>query len=240
MVAQRVLVADDEARIVRLVAGYLKAAGFEVLEAADGEAALAAARSSRPDCLVLDIAMPGLDGLAVARAVRADAARAGAAAVPVIFLTARADEADRVEALESGADDYVVKPFSPRELAARVKAVLRRAGPAAAGARPIERGALTLDPAKREAAVDGCPVVLTSLQFDLLALLAAAPGRVYSRDAIRDGLSGDAAGGFDRTIDAHVKNLRKALGDDRGAPRFIGTVRGVGYRFLEPGAGREA
>jgi len=229
-----ILVADDEPKIVALIRSYLEASGFRVVPAFDGIEALAAFRSSAPDCLVLDINMPGMDGLSLARELRKSSE------VPIIFLTALADEVDRVVGLELGADDYVTKPFSPRELVARVKAVLRRSMQGEEGVKgrereSIVRGELRLDPTKRTCAVGGLAVALTSVQFDLLALMAGKPGKVWTRLEILDGISGSAHEGYDRTIDAHIKNVRKALGDEIDAPRFIETVRGVGYRFMESG-----
>jgi DNA-binding response OmpR family regulator len=220
-----ILVADDEPKMARLVAGYLEAAGYRVLKAADGAAALDLFRSGRPDLVVLDVMMPALDGLEAARAIRREAE------TPIIFLTARSQEHDRVRGLELGADDYVVKPFSPRELVARVRAVLRRSSAPAAEA--IERGGLRIDPVRREVAVDGAPRAVSSLQFDLLLALAREPGRVFTREQLLAAVRADEAECLDRTIDAHVKNLRKALGDRSPAPRFIGTVRGAGYRFID-------
>lgn len=215
-----------------MVGSYLEAAGFRVLLAFDGARALALARESRPDCLVLDIGMPLADGLEVARELRKTSE------VPIIFLSARADETDRIVGLELGADDYVPKPFSPRELVARVRAVLRRSGgrAAAAPAAPAIRvGELEMDPRRRQVTVAGEGRTLTAAQFDILALLARTPGRVYTRLEILEGTSGTAYEGYERTIDAHMKNIRKALGDEVERPRFIGTVRGVGYRLIEPG-----
>jgi len=182
--------------------------------------------------------MPDLDGIEAARAMLREAD------IPIIFLTARTGEADRVAGLELGADDYVVKPFSPRELAARVRSVLRRARrgspasriPVGAPAR-IEVGGMTLEPAKRSVRVDGATRELTAVQFDLLAALAREPGRVFSREQLLEAIHEDASEGYERTIDAHVKNLRRALGDASSRPRFIATVRGVGYKLLEPEAG---
>jgi DNA-binding response OmpR family regulator len=225
-----ILVADDEPKMSRLVAGYLEAAGYRVLCAADGRGALEQYRVERPDLVILDVMMPARDGLETARAIRQDSP------TPIIFLTARSDEADRVLGLEIGADDYVVKPFSPRELVARVRAVLRRAQPAGEAAEAVlERGGLRIDPARREASVDGVPARLSALQFDLLLALVREPGRVFSREQLLVAVRADGFEGYERTMDAHVKNLRRALGDRSLEPRFIGTVRGVGYRFLEPG-----
>jgi len=182
----------------------------------------------QPDCLVLDINMPGMDGLSVAREVRKKSD------LPIIFLTARADEMDRIIGLELGADDYVSKPFSPRELVARVKAVLRRAGPKeGTDSARIVRGTVSLDARTRRVTIGGTPLNLTAVQFDILALIIREPGRAWSRLEILEGFSGSSYEGYERTIDAHIKNIRKAMGDDSDAPRFIETVRGIGYRFME-------
>ncbi len=226
----RILIADDEVKIVRMVAGYLEAAGFRTLSAHDGLQALALFRENNPDCIILDINMPGADGLDVAREVRKTSA------VPIIFLSARTDETDRIVGLELGADDYVSKPFSPRELVARVRAVLRRpplTGPAQSRESLIRQGKLVLDPMRRSVDIGGEPKNLTAVQFDILAYLMREPGRVFSRLELLEAAAGTSFEGYERTIDAHIKNIRKALGDDSGEPRFIGTVRGVGYRFLE-------
>lgn len=232
-----VLIADDEPKIVRLVAGYLEREGHRTLHAATGRQALELFRAHRPDLAVLDVMMPELDGIEAARLMLREAE------VPIIFLTARADEADRVAGLELGADDYVVKPFSPRELAARVRSVLRRARRGARAAHAareapprIEIGGLAVDAARRTVRVDGEPRALTALQFDLLAALAREPGRVFTREQLLEAIHEDATSeGYERTIDAHVKNLRRALGDASERPRFIATVRGVGYKLREPG-----
>ena len=228
---KRVLVADDESKIVDLVRAYLEAAGFECAAARDGLSALAAARARAPDCAVLDIGMPGMDGLDLARELRAlDPG------VAIIFLTARSEEADRVVGLELGADDYVSKPFSPRELVARVKAVLRRAsrveGPVRTG-RVLSHRGLVLDPERRTVSVDGARAELTAFQFDILRALMSEPGRVFDRASLLAAAVGSEQAGYERTVDAHIKNLRRALGDSGPSPRFIGTVRGVGYRLLE-------
>ncbi|MGB4573128.1 MAG: response regulator transcription factor, partial [Rectinemataceae bacterium] len=229
----RILVADDEAKIVELVSRYLLASGFEVVTARDGKRALDAARTRAPDCAVLDIGLPEMDGLDLAREIRRFSE------MPIIFLTARADEMDRVLGLELGADDYVTKPFSPRELVARVKSVLRRSARASSGGSGgalgavLSVGSLRLDPDRRELKVDGKPVVLTAAQFAIMELLMHSPGRVFSRQEILEAASGSTFEGYERTVDAHVKNIRKAIGDDGASPRFIGTVRGVGYKLLE-------
>jgi DNA-binding response OmpR family regulator len=234
----KVLVADDEEKIARMVGSYLEAAGFAAVLAFDGGQAISLFRSERPDCLVLDINMPVADGLEVAREVRK------ASSVPIILLSARTDEIDRVLGLELGADDYVAKPFSPRELVARVRAVLRRGAggylAAATGAAdsepapaPLRRGDLELDARKRSATVAGRAVSLTAIQFDILGLLMSEPGRVWTRLEILDRAVGASYEGYERTIDAHIKNIRKAIGDESEAPKYVGTVRGVGYRFME-------
>ena len=227
-----VLVADDEEKIARMVGSYLEASGFEAALAFDGLAALAAFRERKPDLAVLDISMPGLDGLELAREIRRYSD------LPVIFLTARAEEADRVLGLELGADDYVVKPFSPRELAARVKAVLRRSRRGSEprpGGRALRQGGLELDLEKRSVTVDGEPKELTAIQFAILAVLMAEPGRVFDRASLLDAAIGSRFEGYERTIDAHIKNIRRALGDSSEEPRLIGTVRGVGYKLIERG-----
>jgi len=231
-----VLIADDEPKIVRLVAGYLEREGHRTLHAGTGRQALELFHAHRPDLAVLDVMMPDLDGIEAARAMLREAD------LPIIFLTARAAEADRVAGLELGADDYVVKPFSPRELAARVRSVLRRSRRAARGTPPaggsarIEVGGLAIDPAKRFVRVDGASRALTTVQFDLLAALAREPGRVFTREQLLEAIHEDDSEGYERTIDAHVKNLRRALGDASARPRFIAPVRGVGYKLREPEA----
>jgi DNA-binding response OmpR family regulator len=230
---RKILVADDEPKIVKLVSVYLEAAGFSVIPAKDGEDAVAKFRSEGPDCAILDINMPGADGLETAGAIRkfSDA--------PIIFLTARTEETDRIVGLEIGADDYVVKPFSPRELVARVKAVLRRsnragASPEAPGVQRILRqGDVTLDPVKHIVTIRGERKDLTSVQFAILKTLLLEPGRVFSRLSLLEAVMGSTFEGYERTIDAHIKNIRKALGDDGDAPKYIGTVRGVGYKFID-------
>jgi DNA-binding response OmpR family regulator len=233
-----VLIADDEPKIVRLVAAYLEREGHRTLRAGTGRQALELFRAQRPDLAVLDVMMPEIDGIETARAMLREAD------LPVIFLTARADEADRVAGLELGADDYVVKPFSPRELAARVRSVLRRSRRSSASGRRasrdaprIEVGGLVVDPARRSVRVDGTARALTAVQFDLLAALAAEPGRVFSREQLLAAIHESESDGYERTIDAHVKNLRRALGDASASPRFVATVRGVGYKLLEAEAG---
>jgi DNA-binding response OmpR family regulator len=227
---EKILIADDEEKIARMVASYLEASGFQPLLAFDGKAALALIKESSPACLILDINMPGADGLDVAREVRKTSS------VPIIFLTARTDETDRIVGLELGADDYVSKPFSPRELVARVRAVLRRS-PARERSdgreSHISQGPVEVDTDKRLVSLAGKGIELTAIQFEILVFLMRAPGRVYSRLEILQGAVGTAYEGYERTLDAHIKNIRKALGDDSEKARFIGTVRGVGYKFIE-------
>ena len=217
-----VLVVEDERPIADLVRLYLARDGFGVHVEYDGTAGLAAARKLRPVACVLDIALPGLDGMAVCRRLRESGDW-----TPVIFLTARDDEVDRVVGLELGADDYVTKPFSPRELVARVRAVLRRtAGAPTDAERPRRVGPVVLDPARRTVTVDGAPVVLTQTEFDLLAYLMGRPGRVFTREELLAGAWGYAAHAGTRTVDVHVAQVRGKLG---GAAAVIRTVRGVGY-----------
>jgi len=225
-----ILVADDEVRIVNLVRDYLTASAFEVVTAHDGKAALAQFRHERPDLIVLDLNMPGLDGIDVARAVRQEGN------TPIIMLTARVQETDRIVGLELGADDYVTKPFSPRELVARVRAVLRRTQPTASSGALIRAGDLIIDPDKRAAYRDEHALGLTTTEFDLLLVLARTPGRVFSRMELLDRVQGVAYEGYERTVDVHIKNLRKKLEPDPRNPRYILTVYGAGYRFAE-GAG---
>ncbi|MEW5958168.1 MAG: response regulator transcription factor [Chloroflexota bacterium] len=227
----KILVVDDEQKMVKLVRTYLEGAGFRVVVAYDGQEALAIFRHEQPDLLVLDLMLPEIDGLDVARTIRR------ASNVPIIMLTARAEETDRLIGLELGADDYVVKPFSPRELVARVRAVLRRVGAGPAQPQLITAGTLALDLGRREARLAGRPIPLTTAQFDLLTVLAQHPGQVFSRMQLLDAVQGEAFEGYERTVDAHIKNLRRALGDDPRDPRYILTVRGVGYKFAEPEAG---
>jgi DNA-binding response OmpR family regulator len=224
--AATVLVVDDERKIRELVRPYLERAGYAVLLADCGEAALQTAARVQPDLVVLDLMLPDLPGEEVARSLRE------LSDVPIIMLTAKASEEDRVAGLRLGADDYLVKPFSPRELAARVEAVLRRAGGGVVGkGRSFDGGRLRLDPDRREVSLDGGPVELTRSEFDLLAALAARPGRVFSRYELVTRVQGYDHDGYDRTIDAHVKNIRRKLGDDPRAARYVVTVTGVGYKL---------
>lgn len=231
-----ILVIEDDAQIRRVVEGYLKQAGYHVLTAADGIAGLALAQQAKPHLLILDLMLPGLDGLELARRLRAqgDPAVAG---VYIIMLTARVAETDRVVGLELGADDYVTKPFSPRELVARVRAALRRleSVPNATEIQVLQAGALRLDPSYRTLMLDGKAVELTGTEFDLIHHFMLHPGRPFSRSDLLDVTQPDAAGdisAYERTIDVHVKNLRQKLGAGGRHSRFIETVHGIGYRFV--------
>jgi two-component system alkaline phosphatase synthesis response regulator PhoP len=224
-----ILVVDDEPRIVQLVRDYLEHSGFAVLTAADGQSALRAARTGRPDLVVLDLGLPGLDGLDVARALRRDGE------VPIIMLTARVEESDKLVGLELGADDYLTKPFSPKELVARVRAVLRRTEGLREPADVIRVGdEIELDVPRMDARIDGRRVDLTRTEFQLLATMARQPGRVFTRAQLLDAVRGVAFDSYERAIDAHVKNLRKKIEPDPRSPRHLLTVFGVGYRIAEP------
>lgn len=211
-----------------MVRRYLEAEGFDVTEAADGPAALSGLRGSSPDLIVLDVGLPGADGFGVLQAIRK------ASDVPVIMLTARAEEIDRVVGLTIGADDYVTKPFSPRELVARIKAVLRRGrlGKTEPDEEAIEFDGIALDLAGRQVFTERGPVALSALEFDLLAALASSPGRVFTRGQLLEKVWGWDYFGAERVVDVHIGNLRKVLDDDASNPRFVGTVRGVGYKFV--------
>ena len=221
-----ILVVDDEPPIIDLVRGYLEREGFTVHAASDGPSAVAAVRDLAPDVVVLDVMLPGFDGLEACRQIRSfsDAY--------VLMLTARSEEIDRVVGLSVGADDYLVKPFSPRELVARVKALLRRprGGAPAMGATP---SGLDIDESRRAVHVDGVPVELTAIEFDILALLAREPGVVVRRQAVLDDVWGPEVVADNHLIDVHIANLRRKLGDDPAQPRFIETIRGVGFRLRE-------
>ncbi|MER5475851.1 response regulator transcription factor [Streptomyces sp. NPDC002734] len=219
----RVLVVDDDPTVAEVVSGYLDRAGYQVDTTGDGYAALARAAERWPDLVVLDLMLPGMDGLEVCRRIRARGP------VPVIMLTARGDEDDRILGLEVGADDYVTKPFSPRELVLRVGSVLRRTGPAAAS-RPVRVAGLTVDPAARRATRNGVELALTLREFDLLAFLLRHPGRVHSREELMREVWGWDFGDLS-TVTVHVRRLRGKVEDDPARPRLIQTVWGVGYRF---------
>ena len=223
--AHTILVVDDEPEIVRLVRSYLEEAGFRVVTASDGEEALYAARQERPDLVVLDVRMPRVDGLEFTRRIRRERN------VPIIMLTARAEETDRIVGLELGADDYVTKPFSPREVVARVRAVLRRAQALSEEVRVLRAGPLALDQAGRTVTVAGQEVDLTPTEFGILETLMTTPGRVFSRAELLDAVQGVAFEAYERTVDVHVKNLRRKIEPDPARPRYVLTVRGAGYRL---------
>jgi two-component system alkaline phosphatase synthesis response regulator PhoP len=229
MAYQTILIVDDEPHIVEVVQDYLKQAGFRVLSARDGQTALTLARHERPDLVVLDLMLPGgMDGLEVCRRLRRDP---GLADVPIIMLTARTEEVDRLIGLELGADDYVTKPFSPREVVARARAVLRRVR---GGLRPssvVRAGDLTIDLTSRSVTVGQEPISLTPTEFDLLALMACNPGRPFTRAQLLDLIYDVAYDGYDRAIDSHIKNLRRKIEPDPREPRYILTIYGVGYKF---------
>ena len=228
MLSKRILVVDDDAKTVELVKLYLNRDGYRVLTAYDGVEALHLARESHPDLIVLDLMLPGIDGLEVCRTLRAESD------VPIIMLTARTTEQDRLTGLDLGADDYVTKPFSPKELAARVRVVLRRLpgemlqrGPA-----EIRHGDLIINFRKYEASLAGRPLNLTPIEFKLLGVLVREPGRVFTRGELIERALGYDFEGFDRTIDVHIRNLRRKLEPAPNYPRYIKTVYGVGYKFI--------
>jgi two-component system alkaline phosphatase synthesis response regulator PhoP len=228
MAGETILVVDDEPKIVKTVRAYLEKAGFRVASAGNGQAALTAFRHEKPALVVLDLGLPGIDGLDVARTMRRESN------VPIIMLTARVDEADKLIGLELGADDYVTKPFSPRELVARVRAVLRRTGgEREAAPPPIAAGEVHIDLERRRVTVGSQEVELTPTEFELLTVLARHPGRVFTRLELLDRVQGYSFEGYERTIDAHVKNLRQKIEPDPKEPRYVLTVYGVGYKFSE-------
>ena len=233
----RLLMIDDDEKLVALVREYLEPEGFDVEAAHDGAAGLAAARSSEPALVILDLMLPGIDGLEVCRRLRQTGR------VPVLMLTARGDDTDRIVGLEIGADDYLPKPFNPRELLARIRAVLRRSEIAAAAAgdgRPVvlRAGPLVVDPGARSVTVDGRAVELTTAEFDLLHALAESAGRVLSRDQLLQRVHGPGWSAYDRTVDVHISRIRAKIEDDPRHPERLKTVRGVGYQLcLGAGAG---
>lgn len=229
MAGKRVLVVDDDVKTVELVKLYLNRDGYKVLTAYNGVEALRLAREGHPDLIILDLMLPGIDGLEICRTFRNESA------VPIIMLTARTTEQDKVTGLGLGADDYVTKPFSPKELAARVRTVLRRLpgetfqrGPA-----EIKHGELTVNFVKHEVSLAGRPLNLSPTEFKLLGVLAKEPGKVFSREALIEKALGYDFEGFDRTIDVHILNLRRKLEPDPSHPKYIETVYGVGYKFVE-------
>ena len=226
----KILVVDDEPNLLHSLAYSLRREGYEVSTAVDGEEALALAGHQNPDAVVLDVMLPKLDGFEVCRRLRA------ASTVPILMLTAKDSEIDRVVGLELGADDYLTKPFSMRELLARIKALLRRAGMVQSHPTTedvLRAGDLEVDLAKRRVRVGGREVLLKPMEFQLLAFLLANPGRVFSRDSLLERVWGYEYAGITRTVDAHIRSLREKLGDDAETPRWLETVRGVGYRLRE-------
>ena len=222
-----ILVVDDEPQIVQLVRDYLEHGGFRVLVAADGSSALRIAATLHPDLVVLDLGLPGMDGLDVTRSLRRNGA------VPIIMLTARADESDKLVGLELGADDYLTKPFSPKELVARVRSVLRRSEAAATPRDLIRVGDLELNLPSMQLTVAGRPVELTQTEFQLLSTMARQPGRVFSRAQLLNAVHGVAFESYERAIDAHIKNLRRKIEPEPHNPRYLLTVFGVGYRLVD-------
>ncbi len=222
---KRILVVDDEEMIVRTVKAYLDQEGFKTYTAYDGEEAVRAFNEKGPDLIILDLMLPKLSGIEVTKKIRATSS------VPIIMLTAKVSEADRVVGLELGADDYVVKPFSPRELVARVRAVLRRIDGEIGASDRIVSGKMEIDLRSREVIVDGKPIELTPTEFDLLSYLAHHPGQVFTRLQLLQEVQGYTYDAFARTIDTHVKNLRHKIEEDPKDPKYILTVHGVGYRF---------
>ncbi len=229
--SQRILVVDDDKEIVRIIRAYLQQAGYTVLTAYDGETALHIIRSDRPDLVVLDLMLPDRDGWSITRVVRADEALA---ATPIIMLTARVESTDRVLGLNLGADDYVPKPFDPHEVVARVRAVLRRAQDGPALPHVIQIGALRMDIDRHEVAVEGRSVELTPTEFDLLKTLMDSPSHAFTRLALIEQGLGYSYEGVERTLDSHIRNLRRKIEPDPANPTYIKTVFGVGYRMTEP------
>ena len=221
-----VLVIEDEAKIAKLARDYLERAGFRVLTAADGTVGLTTARHERPDMVVLDLNLPGMDGLDVCRALRRDSD------VPIIMLTARVDETDRLIGLELGADDYITKPFSPRELVARVRTVLRRTHGAVRESGMVRAADLEIDLRGHRVIRAGEVIRLSRTEFNLLATLAQNEGQTFTRSQLLDKLHGVAFEGYERSIDAHIKNLRRKLEVDPANPRYIVTIYGIGYQFI--------
>jgi two-component system alkaline phosphatase synthesis response regulator PhoP len=222
---ETVLIIEDEPKVTRLARDYLEGDGFRVLTAADGTTGLAAARRERPAMIVLDLMLPGMNGLDVCRALRRESD------VPIIMLTARAEEADRLVGLELGADDYITKPFSPRELVARVRALLRRVKGQVYQPGLVRAGDLVIDIEARRVTRGGENIHLTRLEFNLLEILAGQPGQIFSRARLLEKLHGISFDGYDRSVDAHIKNLRRKIEADPADPSYILTVYGIGYKF---------
>jgi len=221
---KKILVVDDEPKIVDICRDYLQAAGFDVIQANDGRKGLAAARSEQPDLVVLDLMMPGMDGLDVCRELRRDGT------VPIIMLTARVEETDKLVGLELGADDYLTKPFSPRELVARVRTVLRRTS-VSPQSDILRVGELELDRGRFRVVIGGTEIILTPTEFELLALLASQPGRIFSRSQLLEAVRGVSFESYERAIDSHIRNLRRKIEPEESQPRYIQTVYGVGYKL---------
>jgi two-component system alkaline phosphatase synthesis response regulator PhoP len=224
---KQILVVEDEPRIAEICRDYLERAGFKVMVAGNGADALTLARSKQPDLIVLDLGLPKVDGLDVTRALRKRST------VPIIMLTARVDESDKLIGLELGADDYMTKPFSPKELVARVRAVFRRIDLGPGHGDLIRAAGITLDVPRMQAKAGTRAVDLTSTEFELLAMMMRQPGRVFTRGQLLDALRGEELESLDRVIDAHVKNLRRKLEPDPRSPRYVLTVYGVGYKFAD-------
>ncbi|MGQ9631563.1 MAG: response regulator transcription factor [bacterium] len=228
---QKVLIIDDDRKLAHLIKGYLERSGYSVETAYDGKSGLESVEREAPDIVILDLMLPGLDGLEVCRRIRKDSG------IPILILTARGEEADRVVGLELGADDYLTKPFSLRELVARIRAVLRRSstasGTEASSRNTLRVGDLLIDRAKRELKVRGEAVELTATEFELLWYMASHPGRVFTREDLLDGVLNRSFTAFDRSVDMHISHLRQKIEDDPKYPRYIKTVWGVGYKFEE-------
>jgi DNA-binding response OmpR family regulator len=226
-VQELILVVDDEPKVVKLARDYLEKNGFRVVSTGEGNTALAMARRERPDLIILDLMLPGMDGREVCRSLRRETE------VPIIMLTALSEESDQIVGLEIGADDYITKPFSPRTLVARVRAVLRRSQGRLRAPAILRSGGLEIDLAGHQVKLDGKAVHLTPNEFKTLSLLARHPGQIFSREQLSDEMHGITISGFDRSVDSHIKNLRRKIETDPAQPRFIETVYGVGYRFVE-------
>jgi DNA-binding response OmpR family regulator len=224
---ERILVVDDEERIVNILRAYLEKDGYKVITARDGQEALSVFQKEKPNLVVLDLMLPKLSGWDVCRELRRTSD------VPVLMLTARDDDTDKIVGLELGADDYLTKPFNPKELVARVRAVLRRARPAAPATNVLERGDLVIDVDRHEVRRGGESLALTPTEFSLLEALASNPGRVLSRLQLLERVQGEAYEGYERAIDSHIKNLRQKVEPDPRKPRYVLTVFGIGYKFTE-------
>lgn len=224
---KKILVVDDEPKIIQLTQDYLENAGFSVISAGDGERALAVIQVEKPDLVVLDLGLPGMDGLDVCRSIRKTSN------LPIIMLTARDEETDKLVGLELGADDYITKPFSPKELVARVRSVLRRSELVQEGREVIRAGDVTLDLPRMQVTVGGEEIELTATEFQLLHALASQPGRIFTRSQLLNAVHGIAIESYERAIDAHIKNIRRKLEPVPHEPRYIQTVYGVGYRFSD-------